>query len=112
MALIKGITVTLIDRVQNGVDGFNRPVFTENEVNVDNVLIEPVSSNDIVGNTDLSSKNIQYRLCIPKSDTHEWEDRDVLFWNHRFHTVGFAQEYIDDMVPLEWNRKVMVERYG
>ena len=48
MALIKGIKIVLISKVQVGVDDFNRPVHEEVEEEVDNVLVMPASADDIV----------------------------------------------------------------
>lgn len=112
MALIKGITVVLHDKTQNGTDPFNRPVYTETSVNVDNVLVEPLSQDDIVNELNLTGKKAVYRLCIPKGDAHVWMDKKVTFFGEDWHVYGYPIEYIEDNVPLEWNRKVMVERYG
>lgn len=111
-ALIKGIPVTLYDRTQSGTDGFGAPVWTETPVTVENVLVAPVSSTDVVSELHLTGKRAEYELCIPKGDGHTWEDRKVVFFGQSWRTIGFATEYIEANVPLDWNRKVKVERYG
>ena len=40
-----------------------------------------------------------------------WEDRKVEFFGEIWKTVGFSQQGIENMIPLDWNRKVQVERY-
>ena len=112
MALIKGITVTLYEKTETGRDRFNHPIYTETPVEVENVLIEPLSQQDIIDELTLNGKKATYRLCIPKGDTHIWTDRKVSFFNAMWHVYGYPIEYIEANVPLEWNRKVMVERYG
>ena len=112
MALINGITVTLYDKVQSGVDGFNVPIFTETAVTVDDVLVTPVSADDIVTSVNLYGKQAVYELSIPKGDTHIWEDRTVEFFGHKWKTFGFCREWIEDNLPLRWNKKIKVERYG
>ena len=112
MIMIKGIPVTLYDKVQAGTDGFNAPVYEEVPVTVPNVLVAPVAAVDIVNDLQLYGKRAEYELCIPKGDTHIWEDRKVEFFGQTFRTFGFATEYINDLLPLDWNKKIKVERYG
>ena len=39
--MLRGITVTLWERTENGVDAFNRPRYDETAVQVKNVLVTP-----------------------------------------------------------------------
>lgn len=112
MAMLKGIKILLYEKEQTGVDGFNRPVYTENPVEVENVLVAPASAEDVTDRTNLSGKKAVYTLAIPKGDTHEWEDRTVEFFGHKWKTSGPVQEGIEDLIPMGWNKKVMAERYG
>lgn len=110
--MIKGIPVVLINKVQNGVDGFNHPTFSEVRTTVENVLVVPSSSEDVISQLNLSGKTAVYTLGIPKGDTHIWEDQDVEFFGERFHVFTIPTKGIEEMIPLDWNAKVMVERYG
>lgn len=112
MALIKGITILLYEKAQTGSDGFNRPVFTESPVPVENVLVSPIESVEIVDNIQIDGKRAGYELCIPKGDSHIWEDRIVEFFGQKWKTYGFATEYIEENLPLDWNKKIKVKRYG
>ena len=109
--MIKGITVTLINKKQSGTDGFNRPIFIEEKVLVDNVLVSPTSYSDVTEQLDLTGKKEVYTLAIPKGDNHIWEDQDVEFFGHRYHVFTTEPQGIEKMIPLSWNKKVMVERY-
>lgn len=112
MPLIQGIPVLLIDREQIGTDALNAPIWEERSVTVDNVLVFPDDTGDITQDTNLRGKHSRYTLCIPKEDAHNWENREVEFFDHRWKTVGFPEEWISGLVPLGWNRRVTVERYG
>lgn len=112
MAMIKGVTVILISKVQTGVDAFNHPMYDYVEEKVDNVLVAPASSDDIATSQDLTGKKAVYTLAVPKGDTHDWIDATVRFFGQEWHTFGFPLEGIEENVPLDWNKKVMVERYG
>lgn len=112
MALIKGIPIILYEKEQTGVDGFNRPVYAEKPVEIKNVLVAPASAEDVTDQTNLTGKKAVYTLAIPKGDTHEWEDRTVEFFGQKWKTSGPIQEGIETLLPLEWNKKVTVEKYG
>lgn len=111
-SLIRGTTILLYERTQTGVDAFNCPVYAENPVEVGNVLICPASTDDIVGDTQLHGKHAVYELCIPKDDTHVWEDRTVEFFSKKWRTFGIPQQWIPENLPHDWNMRVKVERYG
>ena len=112
MALIEGISVTLISKVANGVDDFNCPVYDRVETIVDNVLVVPASSDDVISSQSMYGKKAVYTLGIPKSDTHDWTDCEVKFFGQTWRSIGFPLEGIAANIPLDWNKKVMVERYG
>lgn len=112
MAMIKGIPVILIEKAQTGTDPFGAPIYEETEVIVDNVLVSPSSTDDIVNSQDLFGKKAVYTLAIPKGDVHNWIDTKVNFFGQEWKTFGFPIEGIEENIPLDWNMKVMVERYG
>jgi len=109
--MIKGITVTLINKKQVDTDPFNNPIYDNVEIEVDNVLVSPTSTEDIVNAHDLTGKKAVYTLAIPKDDTNDWENAEVYFFGQRWRTFGFVTQGIDHLIPLDWNKKVMVERY-
>ena len=113
-SILKGIPVKLITKVSTGKDAFNRDIVTETEETVDNVLVAPLSQtgDEIISELSLNGKKVKYQMAIPKGDTHAWEDADVEFFGVRWHTIGFSVIGIEDMIPLDWNRKVLVERVG
>ena len=114
MAHLKGITVVLITKTASGRDGFNRPIEVETREEVENVLVAPLSqgSDEILNELSLTGKKAKYQLGIPKGDTHNWEDCEVEFFGERWRSIGFSTMGIEDMIPLDWNRKVLVERNG
>ena len=113
-SVLKGITVNLITKEQTGTDAFNRPIVQEVTTAVDNVLVAPLSQTgeEILSELSLNGKKAKYQLAIPKGDTHTWEDTEVEFFGFRWKTIGFSTIGIEDMIPLDWNRKVLVQRVG
>ena len=108
---MKGVTITLYDKVQTGVDAFNRPVYEDVATTVDNVLIGEPTTEDVINELNLTGKHLAYTLAIPKGDTHEWNDRKVEFFGEVFRTFGEPTQGIEHLIPLSWNKKVKVERY-
>ena len=111
MGKIHGIQITLIDKQVVSVDPFGSPVVKDVEILVDNVLVAPATTEDVTNQMSLTGKKISYTIGIPKGDLHDWEEKEVRFFGKRWKTVGLPLEGIESMMPLEWNKKVMVERY-
>ena len=111
MALLKGQTIVLIDRVQTGVDGYNAPVYQETPREVANVMVCPASTEAVTEGLELWGKRAVYELLIPKDDANDWEDREVEFFGKRWRTFGLVLQWPDHLTPGQWNRKVKVERY-
>lgn len=112
MTMIRGIPIILKIKEQIGEDEFGRPIYDYKNEIVDNVLVAPATSDDIVTTTDLTGKKAVYTLAIPKGDKHDWTDSIVQFFDQEWHTIGYPLEGIESNIPLDWNKKVMVERYG
>lgn len=111
MAWIKGIPVILYERTDSGEDAFREPLYTETPVTVENVLVTPADAEAVVTELQLNGRHLAYELCIPKGDTHRWEGCIVEFFGQKFRVYGGVQQYMDALVPLDWNKKVRVERY-
>lgn len=109
---MKGITITLFDRTQTDVDALNNPIYTETPVSVSNVLVAPVSSTEVLDTYNLTGRRAVYQLAIPKGDTHDWTaGKKVNFFGEDWRIIELPQEGIDKLIPLQWNKKVRVERY-
>lgn len=111
MGKIKGVSVVLVEKKQTGTDPFGHPVCEDVELVVDNVLIAPASTEDITNQLNLTGKKVVYTLAIPKGDTNDWSNREVVFFGRRWQTVGLPMEGLDHLIPLDWNRKVQVAAY-
>ena len=112
MSRLRGITIELLQKTQSGTDAFNKPIYTESWTNVDDVLIGEPSTEDITDTFNLTGKHLAYMLAIPKGDTHTWHDTEIRFGGQRLRTIGYPTQGIDSLIPLDWNMKVKVERYG
>lgn len=109
---MRGITVTLYERTQTGTDPLNQPIYTETAVAVDNVLVAPSASIEVLDQTNLDGRKGDYIMAIPKGDTHEWKaGKKVRFFDADWRIVELPEEGIEWLIPLSWNKKVKVERY-
>lgn len=103
----------LYDRVNTGMDSFNAPVYSEVAEPVENVLVAPAiqGGQDVIDQQQLYGKRAEYILAIPKGDTHDWKDKTVEFFGEKFRVFGYPSQGIKENIPLNWNKKVLVERY-
>lgn len=111
-SLIKGITVTLFEKTKTGEDVLGASIYEETPVAVENVLISPVSSEDLTGEDQLDGKKEVCEISIPKKNANAWENCRVEFRGQKWRTFGFVQQLMTENVPLDWDRKVKAERYG
>ncbi|HEL0581236.1 TPA: hypothetical protein TUT06_000544 [Streptococcus equi subsp. zooepidemicus] len=111
MGKLKGISVVLIAKQVTGKDPFDKEITIDFDIEVENVLVAPATTEDITNQLSLTGKKIEYVLAIPKGDKHDWENKEVRFFGKKWRTVGLPLKGIEGLIPLNWNKKVMVERY-
>lgn len=111
MTRIKGITVTLINERKVGEDEFGADIYEQEETDVGNVLVAPVSTNEVTDALNMYGKKAIYNIAIPKEDTHMWKDGKVKFFGETWKVFGLPKRGISENVPLDWNETWMVERY-
>lgn len=107
---MRGVTVTLYEKTQTGVDGLNNPVYSVSPVQVENVLVGEPTTDDITSSISLYGKQLRYMLGLPKGDAHVWTDTEVEIFGERFRTFGDTIQGIEANVPTPWHHKVRVER--
>ena len=110
--MLKGIDVILYSRTKVGENARREPLYEETKEIVPNVLIGEPSTEEIVTELQLNGHHLVYTLAIPKGDTHDWNDVRIRFFGQDFRTYGAVTQGIEHLIPLCWNKKVKVERYG
>jgi hypothetical protein len=109
--MIRGISVILYERHIVGKDEFDHPLYQETPVTVDNVLVAPASTTEILDTLNLTGKKAVYNIAIPKEDDHTWKNCRVDFFDTSWQVIGFPQQGIEENIPLEWNQKWQVAAY-
>jgi hypothetical protein len=109
---MKGTTVQLVVKTQSGTDPFGAPIYTEELVDVPDVLVGSPTTDDVTDSLNLYGKKIEYMLGIPKGNTNNWTDTDVIIWGSRYRTFGYPITGEQANIPLRWGQNVRVERYG
>ena len=110
---MKGVTVTLKQKVQTGTDAFGQPIYTTTDVQIDDVLVGEPSTSDVENALTMYGKRIAYTLAIPKGDANTWYKNQVVLpspWSATFNVIGDATAGIEENIPLRWNKKVHLER--
>lgn len=109
---MRGVSVTLYDRVENGRDALNHPIYDEAPVVVSDVLVAPSSTVEVLDTNNLDGRRSDYTLAIPKGDTHDWSaGKRVSFFGRDWRIIKMPEEGIEWLIPLKWNKKVQVEAY-
>lgn len=110
--MLKGITIQLYEKTETGKDDFGAPIYAETPIDVENVLVGEPNSDEITETLNRYGRKVIYIMGIPKGDQHDWENKKVSFFGQTFMTIGIPVEGIEELIPLSWNKKVKVERYG
>ena len=110
LAVFTGIDITIFSKTFKENDPLGNPIYTTKKETVQNVLVAPISAEEIIDSTDLEGGKVYYTLALPKGDTHDWNDVQVEFWGHTWKTYGMPTSGIEANIPLDWNTKVTVER--
>lgn len=108
---MKGMTVQIVLTEVTGEDPFGNPITSETLEDVGDVLVGEPTADDATTTVSLYGKQCAYVLGIPRTDTHDWTDTEVIIFGDRYRTIGYPMRGIDENVPLRWNRNVKVERY-
>ena len=108
---MKGTTVQVSVKTQTGTDPFGAPIYSTAFEDVPDVLVGNPTSDDIAASTDLYGKKIEYMLGIPKGDTHNWIDAEVIIWGQPYKTFGYPITGEQANIPLRWGQNVRVERF-
>ena len=111
MGKIKGIDIKLYTQTVTGTDPFGAEIKEEKAITIQNVLVYPTDIDTVTSQLNLTGKKAEYTLAIPKGDKNNWTDKTVEFWGKKWKTFGLVSETIEELTPLSWNKKVMVERY-
>lgn len=109
---MKGMTLYLVNKTQTGTDAFGAPIYTEELEAVNDCLVGQPSTDDVANTLALYGKKIEYVVGIPKGDTHNWTDAELVIWGNRYRTVGYPMTGIQANIPLRWGQNIKVERYG
>lgn len=109
--MLMGIPIKLYEKTVTGYNDMREPIYTETAETIGNVLVAPVSSEEVIQDLDLYGIKTVYQLAIPKGDNHDWKNKKVLFFNQVWQTVGEPLEGIESLIPLGWNKKVKVAKY-
>lgn len=114
--LIHGIDVTIYNKTQTGENSFGEPIYEETAETVSNVLVGSPTEEEILSDFNLTGRRAAYTLGIPKGDAHNWENVKVKFelggQTIVCRTIGMPIMGIEDLVPLDWNKKVRCEYFN
>lgn len=110
--MLHGMTVQLVEQREVGIDPIGNPIYTEMLVDIPDVLVGQPTADDMTTSISVYGKTCAFVLGIPRTDNHDWTDKEVVIFGQKYKTIGYPMRGIDANIPLRWNRNVKVERYG
>lgn len=109
---MKTVTIQLVKKTETGTDPFGMPIMSEELIDVPGCLVGQPSTDQVTATLELFGKHIAYVVGVPKGDTNEWVDTEVVIWGDRYRTIGYPETGIQGNIPLNWGKNVKVERNG
>lgn len=109
--MLKGTTVQIAVKTQTGVDPFGAPIYSTTYEDVPDVLVGQPTTDDITSSVNLFGKKVEYMLGIPKGDTHNWVDADIIIWGQHYQSFGYPITGEQENIPLRWGQNVRVTRF-
>ncbi|KFI50572.1 hypothetical protein [Bifidobacterium callitrichos] len=107
---MRGETITVIRRVQSGVDEGNNPVYEEQRETVPNVLVDSPDSTDAGDSNRPDGMRVDAVFRFPRDYTGDPLDgcRIILRGDeaHPYHVVGHPLPLDGGMQPTKWNMSV------
>ena len=108
---MKGIDIQLVVNTVTGTDPFGNPITTEELETIHDCLVGQPSTDDLTSSIELYGKKIDYVVGIPKGDTHDFTNAELIIFDKRFKVIGFPQVGINENIPLRWGQNLKVQAY-
>lgn len=99
---MRGETVCVHARVQTGTDDLNDAVWEDVELEVDNVLVAPGASQDVVSSMRPDGVQVRYTLYFPKTFDGRLEHCSIDVRGERLDVVGSPRRFDKVNCPTEW----------
>lgn len=106
---MKGESVVVMIREEQGRDALDNAVFEWSEQCVENVLVAPGDVDNIVDSTRPDGSVINYTLYFPKS--YEWtnlENAEIQVRGECFKVIGRPNYWDEQNCPTDWNMVVKI----
>lgn len=104
------IPVKLYERVENGVDDFGIPKYTEKPVVINKCLVAMGQHNQLLDNNTTPVALDTFTIAIPKGDKHDWRNSRVEFELGGIvfvcKTNGDYLLGVEDAMPLMWHKQI------
>lgn len=107
--MIVGETVKVSINKETGKDAFNAPIYEAEWISVDDVLVVPGSTKDVVDSNRQRGTRVVYTLHFPKTFTDSLKGSLVEVRGEQFHVIGDPKPYQMWNCPTKWNMPVEVE---
>lgn len=99
-----GMAITFIKQVANGVDALNDPTYTTQNIEVDDVLIAPITEPANAREAQaLEQSRDQVRVHLPKTNTQDISNSSFVYEGKTFKVDSASVQFMDANTPTRWN---------
>lgn len=102
---MKGITISFTKKVANGVDALNDPIYTTQNVTVDDCLVAPITEPTNAREAQaMEQSRDQVRIHIPKASSSDIGDSTFVWGGKTFKVDSDSVPFMNENTPTRWNR--------
>lgn len=105
-----GMAITFIKQVANGVDALNDPTYTTQNIEIDDVLIAPITEPSNAREAQaLEQSRDQVRVHIPKTSDADISDSTFVYDGKTFKVDSDSVRFMPENTPTRWHRYFRAE---
>lgn len=97
-----GEKVVIKQRIQDGTDDLNNPIWRYSDIDVENVLVAPGASQDAIDSTRPDGVTVKYTLYFPKTFSGRLEHSKIVVRDETLDVVGSPRHFDSVNCPTEW----------
>lgn len=104
------MTITFMQRVADGTDNMNNPIFTTNEIDVDDCLVAPITEPSTAREQQaMDQSKDQVRVHMPKASDVNVGNSTFEYDGKTFKLDSSSVQFMDGNTPTRWNRYFRAE---
>ena len=107
---MKGMTVTFSKKVADGTDDLNNPTYTEQEIEIEDCLIAPITEpSNAREQQAMEQSRDQVRVHLPKASSDDIGNSTFEYGGKTFTVDSDSVKFMLENTPTRWDRYFRAE---